>query len=331
VTALSDPAYQDRIVAAWPRPSNNGSATGGNNRDLPRAAHPVLDSPGQLGADGGGLAAHARAGLDRLLASAETMPLNPPAGRPVQSVTMMIANDMDGSLQPATQNLALPVDANARAHVILQHLIVNYARPNSKHPIAANKGVNEIFFMTLPLDANHVIPGTEAIVDLSGSFVEAHPSGIEPETLTLLSIIGTLHANFPQISQVRFLVDGQQRDTLAGHADLTRVYLASDSPGSEAPVTAGRLKIGVFDSGFGGLTVLRALLPLLPQAEFLYLGDTARLPYGSKSRATIVRYALSSTRFLLDQGADFLVIACNTATALALKEIHDRPRCRFWA
>jgi glutamate racemase len=83
------------------------------------------------------------------------------------------------------------------------------------------------------------------------------------------------------------------------------------------------VKIGVFDSGFGGLTVLRALLPLLPQAEFLYLGDTARLPYGSKSRATIVRYALSSTRFLLDQGAEFLVIACNTASALALKEIKE--------
>jgi glutamate racemase len=81
------------------------------------------------------------------------------------------------------------------------------------------------------------------------------------------------------------------------------------------------MKIGVFDSGFGGLTVLRELLPLVPGAEFLYLGDTARLPYGSKSRATIVRYALSSTRFLLDQGAEFLVIACNTASALALDEI----------
>jgi hypothetical protein len=169
--------------------------------------------------------------MDRLLASAETMPLNPPAGRPVQSVTMMMANDMDGSVQPASQNIALPVDANARAHVILQHLITTYARPNSKHPIAANKGVNEIFFMTLPLEANQVVPGTIAVVDLSTSFVDAHPSGIEPETLTLLSIIGTLHANFPQISQVRFLVDGQQRDTLAGHADLTRMYLASDAPG----------------------------------------------------------------------------------------------------
>lgn len=169
--------------------------------------------------------------MDRLLASAETMPLNPPNGRPVQNVTLVVASDLDGSLQPVYQNLALPVDANARAHVILQHLIVQYARPSSKHPIATNKGVNGIFFMNLPLEANQVIPGTVAVVDLSGSFVEAHPSGIEPETLTLLSIIGTLHANFPQISQVRFLVDGQQRDTLAGHADLTRVYLASDAPG----------------------------------------------------------------------------------------------------
>jgi hypothetical protein len=169
--------------------------------------------------------------MDRLLASAETMPLNPPNGRAMQTVTLVVANDMDGSLQSFYQNLALPPDANARAHVILQHLIVQYAKPSSKHPIATNKGVNEIFFMKLPLEANQVIPGTVAVVDLSGSFVDAHPSGIEPETLTLLSIIGTLHANFPEISQVRFLVDGQQRDTLAGHADLTRVYLASDAPG----------------------------------------------------------------------------------------------------
>jgi glutamate racemase len=81
------------------------------------------------------------------------------------------------------------------------------------------------------------------------------------------------------------------------------------------------LTIGVFDSGFGGLTVLRALLSLIPHAHYIYLGDTARLPYGSKSRETIARYAVSSSRFLLDQGADILVIACNTATALALPEI----------
>jgi Sporulation and spore germination len=66
-------------------------------------------------------------------------------------------------------------------------------------------------------------------VNLNGSFATAHPSGIETETLSLLSLIGTLHANFPEITQVRFLVDGQPRETLAGHADLTRIYLATNS------------------------------------------------------------------------------------------------------
>jgi glutamate racemase len=79
--------------------------------------------------------------------------------------------------------------------------------------------------------------------------------------------------------------------------------------------------IGVFDSGFGGLTVLRELLSAVPQARYVYLGDTARLPYGSKSRETIVRYALSSAHFLHERGAEVLVIACNTATALALEDI----------
>ena len=84
--------------------------------------------------------------------------------------------------------------------------------------------------------------------------------------------------------------------------------------------------IGVFDSGFGGLTVLRALLHLIPQARYIYLGDTARLPYGSKSRETIARYAVSSAKFLHQQGAELLVIACNTATALALEDIqHALP------
>ena len=82
-----------------------------------------------------------------------------------------------------------------------------------------------------------------------------------------------------------------------------------------------RPTIGVFDSGVGGLTVLRALLEHIPGADYLYFGDTARLPYGSKSAATVAHYATGATRFLQDEGADLLVIACNTATALALDEI----------
>ena len=79
--------------------------------------------------------------------------------------------------------------------------------------------------------------------------------------------------------------------------------------------------IGVFDSGFGGLTVLRELLAVLPAADYLYFGDTARLPYGSKSAHTVAKYAISSAHFLQERGAEMLVIACNTATALALDEI----------
>ena len=80
--------------------------------------------------------------------------------------------------------------------------------------------------------------------------------------------------------------------------------------------------IGVFDSGFGGLTVLRALIARAPHARFAFLGDSARLPYGSKSRRTIARYAAESARFLVEeQGAEYLVIACNTASALALDAI----------
>ena len=79
--------------------------------------------------------------------------------------------------------------------------------------------------------------------------------------------------------------------------------------------------IGVFDSGFGGLTVLKALLEAIPDAEYLYFGDTARLPYGSKSVETVAKYACEAARFLEHQGAKLLVIACNTATALAFERI----------
>jgi len=84
-----------------------------------------------------------------------------------------------------------------------------------------------------------------------------------------------------------------------------------------------RVTIGVFDSGVGGLTVLRELVASNPDADYVYFGDTARLPYGSKSPETIARYAVSATKFLEEQGAELLVIACNTASALALDAIRD--------
>ena len=81
------------------------------------------------------------------------------------------------------------------------------------------------------------------------------------------------------------------------------------------------LPIGIFDSGVGGLTVYRALHERLPCERFVYLGDTARVPYGTKSLATVERYAIENARFLEAHGIKLLVVACNTASALALPAI----------
>ncbi|MGH6791329.1 MAG: glutamate racemase [Methyloceanibacter sp.] len=81
--------------------------------------------------------------------------------------------------------------------------------------------------------------------------------------------------------------------------------------------------IGVFDSGMGGLTVLRALSSRLPHERFVYLGDTARLPYGTKSADTVKAYALQATRLLLVEGVKMVVVACNTASSVALKALAE--------
>ena len=81
------------------------------------------------------------------------------------------------------------------------------------------------------------------------------------------------------------------------------------------------LPIGIFDSGVGGLTVYKALHERLPNERFVYLGDTARVPYGTKSLATVERYAVENSRFLEAHGIKLLVVACNTASALALPAI----------
>jgi glutamate racemase len=112
--------------------------------------------------------------------------------------------------------------------------------------------------------------------------------------------------------------------------DLQFVAIAPMTHSTNAPIpgvpVVGIPIIGVFDSGFGGLTVLRALLSTITGAHFVYIGDTARLPYGAKSRATVARYAVESARLLESRGAQLLVIACNTATALALDDIRTAVR-----
>jgi len=79
--------------------------------------------------------------------------------------------------------------------------------------------------------------------------------------------------------------------------------------------------IGIFDSGIGGLTVLKEAMRLLPEETFVYLGDTARVPYGTKSPATVIAYAEQAAGFLVSQGVKLLVVACNTASAAALPHL----------
>lgn len=175
---------------------------------------------------------------DRLHAVQSSTPLVEAVEAPPTAVTLLIPNDADNSLQETQRSLHLPPDDSARARVLLETLLESFREPNSTHPIAGagsrdgarSPDIDEVFLIPLPQARDGLSnPGKMAVVDFSAAFAQAHPSGIEPETLTLLSIIGTLHANLPAITQVRFLVDGQPHDTLSGHADLTRVYLASNT------------------------------------------------------------------------------------------------------
>src|SRR5438309_9423848 len=100
---------------------------------------------------------------------------------------------------------------------------------------------------------------------------------------------------------------------------LAKTVAASN--GRIASTSAIDRPIGVFDSGIGGLTVLKALTDALPGEDFIYLGDTARLPYGTKSNEVIIRYSKENTEFLLAKGIKMLVVACNTSSAVALGEI----------
>jgi hypothetical protein len=167
---------------------------------------------------------------DRLAAIPDSAPMPIPVEAAPVQVTLLIANDEDGSLAPVQQQFALPAETTTRARALLNDLFAEYAKPGSPHSLAPVIAVDDVFLLAVP-ESKAAHSKDMAVINLNGSFVDHHPSGILVENLTLLSILGTLHANFPQIVQVRFLVDGHQRETLAGHADLSRTYLtANDVP-----------------------------------------------------------------------------------------------------
>ena len=179
---------------------------------------------------------------DRFAAAAQPLPLSA-ADTHQQPLRLYLANDTDGSLSEKPLLFPLPADPNARARVVLEKLLAEYTAPNSAHPLSEKigAGVEEVYL--LPVPGLHPRAGTTqpqlAVVNLTTAFVQNHPSGIEPETLTLLSMIATLRANLPSVARVRFVVDGQQQATLAGHADLTRTYLAAGTQMASGEAPAG--------------------------------------------------------------------------------------------
>jgi hypothetical protein len=186
----------------------------------------------------------------RLLAGEDSAPTQAPQVAPAEQATLLVASDADNSLRAQVQTLPLPQDAESRARVILGRLLDLYAATDAAHPVPGGaSSVAQVFLLPEPGGATGPVeskpsgksanakPLAEgpllAVVNLTPSFAANHPSGLETETLTVLSLCGTLHANLPRIAQVRFLVDGQPRATLAGHADLTRTYLATDAVPTE--------------------------------------------------------------------------------------------------
>ncbi len=165
---------------------------------------------------------------DRLQAQAASAPaeMAETAVSAPQTVTLYVPNDLDDSLTAVEKRLSLPADRNAQARVILESLMEAYRAPDSTHPINVATGINDVYFLAVPGKDRTGEGGQLAVIDLNSALCAAQPSGIEPETLTLESIMATLHANLQAVTEVHFLVDGQARDTLAGHADLTRTYLA---------------------------------------------------------------------------------------------------------
>jgi hypothetical protein len=183
---------------------------------------------------------------DRLLAGQDSAPTPAPEVAAAQQATLMVADDDDNSIRGQIYSLPLPAEPGAKAKAVLGKLLDLYAAPDALHSVQGGAGsVAQVFLLPVPGKTPSAAEATGddatpllAVVNLKGSFVASHPSGLEAETLTVLSICGTLHANLRQVTQVRFLVDGEVRASLAGHADLTRTYLTSDAVSVEPQTVA---------------------------------------------------------------------------------------------
>ena len=141
-------------------------------------------------------------------------PVAPPVAGATERVALFIAWDDAGVLHPQPATIPLPSNRQQRAEELLRALVRAYQDKNSPHPIPPGSDIRSVYL---------VDPGL-AVIDLNAAFANGHRSGVLEEELTVTSLIQTLAANVPGILKVKILVDGKERDTLAGHADLSTTY-----------------------------------------------------------------------------------------------------------
>ncbi len=182
--------------------------------------------------------------------NADNTPIEAPVSSRAERVTLMLADDTTGNLKAEERLIALPGTPAVRARALLEHLLAEYALPRAAHHTGGGASVDDLYLVPLPLGGqpmqSSIAPATQpspsdsgdpllhaagelAVINLRPGWVEAHPPGITAETLTLQSMLATLHANLPEITAVRFLVDGRPRPTLAGNVELDRTYDVNDA------------------------------------------------------------------------------------------------------
>jgi Sporulation and spore germination len=147
-------------------------------------------------------------------APTDTRPVVAPVAGPTEQVTLYVAYDDLGILRAQAARIPLPSVRQQRAEELLRALVTLYLDKSSPHPLAPGSDIRSVFL---------VDPGL-AVIDVNAAFADGHRSGVLAEELTVASLIRTLSANIPGIMKVKFLVEGKQRDTLAGHADLSGFF-----------------------------------------------------------------------------------------------------------
>jgi hypothetical protein len=148
------------------------------------------------------------------IAATDTRPVVPPVAGPTEQVTLFVAYDDIGVLRPQGARIPLPSVRQERAEELLRALLAIYLDKSSPHPLPQGSDVRSVYL---------VDPGL-AVIDVNAAFADGHRSGVLSEELTVASLIQTLSANLPGILRVKILVEGKERQTLAGHADLSNFF-----------------------------------------------------------------------------------------------------------